>query len=79
VLEAVSGPLSAALGTPRDADPGLRPEVQFLYGTSTRPASFEEAARFFNFGALEVDAAGTLTIRIVDAEGATRYAGRFEP
>ncbi len=79
VLEAVSGPLSAALGTPRDADPQLRPEVKFLYGTSTRPASFEEAARFFNFGALEVDAAGGLTIRIVDAEGATRYAGRFEP
>jgi alkaline phosphatase D len=78
-LEAVSGPLNAALGAPREADPRLRPEVVFLHAAPSRPASFEEAARFFNFGALELDAEGRLTLRIVDASGATLYAGRFEP
>jgi alkaline phosphatase D len=81
VIEAVSGPLSAGLGTAGPVDPALRPEVLFVHAVPDRAplASFEAAMRYFNFGALELDATGVLTVRILDVAGGTLFAERFEP
>jgi alkaline phosphatase D len=81
VIEAVSGPLSAIFGAPRPADPALRPEVRFVHAApeGANDAPFDEAVRWFNFGALEVDESGALTVRILDAAGKSLYAERFAP
>jgi alkaline phosphatase D len=81
VIEGVSGPLSAIFGAPRPPDPALHSESRFLHaapeGANLSP--FDEAVRWFNFGAFEVDAGGGLTVRILDAAGESLYAERFEP
>ena len=78
VIEAVSGPLNAVLGTPRVADAALHPEVRFVHAAPARPTRFESAARVFNFGALEPDAAaGSRSDR--RQRGATLYAETFDP
>jgi alkaline phosphatase D len=80
VIEAVSGPLSAIFGAPRPPDPALRPDVRFVHAPPARvnQGPFDEAVRWFNFGAFEVDDDGELTVRILDAAGETLYAERFE-
>ena len=79
VIEAVSGPLSAILGSPREVDAALRPEVRFVHAVKPGAAlaSFDEALGWFNFGALELAEDGALTVRILDAAGETLYAERF--
>jgi alkaline phosphatase D len=81
VIEAVSGPLSAIFGAPRPPDPALQPEILFLHAApdGANEAPFDEAVRWFNFGAFEVDAAGALTVRILDATGESLFAERFAP
>ena len=81
VIEAVSGPLNAGLGTARPIDPSLRGDVRFVHAAPdpSALAGFEDALRFFNFGGLEVDTAGALTLRILDVEGKTLWAETFQP
>ena len=81
VIEAVSGPLSAIFGAPRPPDPAVNAEIRFVHAApeGANQGAFDDAVRWFNFGAFEVDADGVLTVRILDAAGESLYAERFEP
>lgn len=57
IVEVISGPLRAWMGTPTPPDPSLNPTVRF------------EAGNVANFGVLDIDAAGALAVRIVGADG----------
>ncbi|MGH0032968.1 MAG: alkaline phosphatase D family protein [Myxococcota bacterium] len=69
--EAIVGPLQAGLFPRRELDPSLRPEVLFFHGPESASAvgGFDEALRWFNFGELEVDAGGALTLRVLGVRG----------
>jgi alkaline phosphatase D len=69
--EVVVGPLNSGIFPTREFDTTLNPERLFFFGPD-RPedvVTWEQAKRFFNFGTLEIDAHGTLTIGIVDTAG----------
>ena len=71
VYALATGPLNSGIFPIRDVDPTLSPEVLTFYGPATPEAvtSWSEAKRWFNFGTLEVDAAGELTAGIVNTAG----------
>jgi alkaline phosphatase D len=71
VHEVVVGPLNAGIFPTTDLDPTLNPERLFFFGPE-RPedvVTWEQAKHWFNFGTLEVDADGTLTIAVVNTSG----------
>lgn len=80
-LEVVTGPLQAGLFPQRRLDPTLNPERLFFHGPETpeKKMSFEEALTWFNFGTLEMDAAGALTIGVRGVDGGVLYELNVEP
>lgn len=80
-LEFISGPLNAGMFAKQDLDPSFHPERLFFYGgpQPQEVTDFAQAWPFFNFGEADIDAAGTLTVRIVNGEGKVVYEGRFPP
>jgi alkaline phosphatase D len=81
LLELVCGPLNAGMFPKQDLDPTLQPERLFFYGgpTPQEMAPFSKARQFFNFGEIDIDAAGELTARIINSEGTVVWEGRFSP
>lgn len=75
VLEVVTGPLSAGLYPSRALDETLRPERLFFHGPESMDAvqSYDEALSWLNFGEVEVEADGTLHVRVIDGLGAMRF------
>jgi alkaline phosphatase D len=71
IHELVTGPMNAGIFPNPNFDTTLRPERLFLYAPASADAvtSWEEAKRWFNFGALAVARDGTLTARIVNTAG----------
>jgi alkaline phosphatase D len=64
--EFIAGPLSASPGRPRPLDAGLNPRSLWSLGGTA------------NFGDIAIDPAG-LTVRIVDAQGQTRFTHTIGP
>ena len=64
--EFIAGPLATSFGRPRPVDWGLNPRTLFALGGVD------------NFGHVENDARG-LTVKIVDAAGAVRFARTVPP
>ncbi len=81
VLELVSGPLNAGILPQRHLDPTLRSKRLFFHDLPTARDSsrFADAHAYFNFGELEIDGAGGLTARIIDATGRIVFADRYRP
>jgi phosphodiesterase/alkaline phosphatase D-like protein len=77
VHELATGPLNAGIFPNRDVDPTLNPEVLTFFGEF--PTSWEQAKRFFNFGALEVERNGELTAEIVNTAGDTQFSLTLTP
>jgi alkaline phosphatase D len=79
--EYVTGPLHAGLFPSTALDPTLRPERLFFFGPDSpgAPKTFEEARRWFNFGVLDVDAAGRLSVEVVNTAGEPVYREALEP
>ena len=79
--EVMVGPLQAGLFPKRELDPSLRPVRLFFHGPESADAvgGFEEALRWFNFGELEVDAAGALTLRVLGVDGRELFAQTLVP
>ena len=73
--EFTSGPLNAGVFPLTKLDPTFHPERLFFYGpvSSDAIASFDEAIGWFNFGLIEVDAAGALTVSIINGRGETVF------
>ena len=79
--EVVVGPLNAGLFPKVEFDRSLRPERLFFHGPPSPEAvtSFDDALTWFNWGLVEVDAAGALTLSVIDARGHELYSKRLEP
>jgi alkaline phosphatase D len=78
VYEFITGPLSAGLFPTEEVDPTLDPERLFFWGSS-EVRSFEEAKRLFNFGVLDLDESGGLTVRVVNTLGEPVYTQTLRP
>jgi alkaline phosphatase D len=75
--EFASGPLNAGVFPHHKLDPTLQPERLFFYGPpSPDIASLDDALGWFNFGLVEVDASGALTVSIVNGRGETVFQYR---
>jgi len=73
--ELISGPLNAGLFPTLTVDPTFRPERLFIYGPS-EPGdidSFDQALGWFNFGVIDVSAAGALTVSFVNGRDETVF------
>jgi alkaline phosphatase D len=78
--EFTSGPLNAGIFPNQKLDPTFHPERLFLYAPpSPDIASFDDALGWFNFGLVEVDTAGALTVSIVNGRGETVVQHRLDP
>jgi alkaline phosphatase D len=81
VHEAVVGPGNAGVFPNRAFDATFGAESLFFHGPASADAirSWEEAKRWFNYGTLDVDAAGVLTLRVKDTAAAVLYEQRLAP
>jgi alkaline phosphatase D len=81
VHELVAGPLSAALGVSDDYDRDLGSERLFRHAPPSREAvkTYADARRFFGFGELVVDPAGTLTATLRGVDGQSLYELKLTP
>lgn len=79
--EFIAGPLSALLFPNPLMDMTLGPERLFFYGADkfTDIRSYESAKQWLNFGAVEVDAAGNLTVKFHKVDGAVVYQETLRP
>jgi alkaline phosphatase D len=75
VDELVTGPLNAGLFRGDRFDKTLHGERLFIYGPEDfrNVSGWEEARGFFNFGVLDIDAAGALTLRVIGVDGRSVY------
>lgn len=69
--EVVTGPMHAGIFPNREFDATMRPRRLFFHGPQAADAvrDFDEALGWFNFGEIEIDGAGVMTVRIVNAHG----------
>ena len=79
VHEFVAGPLSAGLFPRQELDPTFHPRRRFFHGPNAEPASYGEALGWFNFGLISIDAAGVLTLEMVDGHGKTFHTETLHP
>jgi alkaline phosphatase D len=81
VHELVTGPMNAGIFPLPEVDQTLNPEVLTFYGPATANdvITWADAKRWFNFGTLEVDAAGRLSAGIVNTAGAAVYELTLAP
>jgi len=78
VREFVCGPLSAGLFPKQELDPTFRPRRLFFHGPPAKPANYESALNWFNFGLISIAADGRLTLEIVNARGNVVATEAFE-
>jgi alkaline phosphatase D len=80
-LEFVCGPLNAGMFPKQDLDLSLKPKRLFFYGgpLPAQVTDFSQAWPFFNFGEIDIDAAGVMTLRIVNGEGKVVFEDRYRP
>jgi alkaline phosphatase D len=76
VHEVVVGPLNAGIFPTPDLDSTLNPERLFFFGPDRAEdvVTWDQAKHWFNFGTLEVDTDGTLTIGVVNTVGEREFS-----
>lgn len=81
IHEFTSGPMHAGFFPNRALDPSLNPQRLFFHGPDDPNAvtSLQQARRWMNVGAIEIDEAGTLRVRIVNADGDVVWASEALP
>lgn len=79
VREFVVGPLAAGLFPRDDVDPTFRPKRLYFHGPRPVPTNADDALRAFNFGLIEIDAKGRLSLSVVDGHGATVAGCTLDP
>ena len=77
--ELTSGPLNAGVFPQSRFDPTFHPQRLFFYGPPSAGAiaSFDEAIGWFNFGVVDIDDDGTLSVSIVNGRGETVFHRRL--
>ena len=85
VYEVATGPLNAGVFPNSEMDESFHPERLFRWppmegaDMDFEITSFDDAQRWFNFGELEFDAAGNLTLRVVNGRGEVVYEHTLPP
>jgi alkaline phosphatase D len=79
VYEIVTGPMNAGIFPTADFDTTLNPEKLFGPAPAAGVTSWAQAKQSSNFGELDVEADGALTVRIVNAEGQTEFERTLAP
>src|SRR4051794_3786656 len=81
VNELVTGPMNAGIFPNPAFDATLNPERLALYAppSSAAVTSWEQAKQWFNFGELDFDREGSLTMRIVNTAGPTQFERTLTP
>ncbi len=79
--EFVVGPISAGLFPSRDFDTTLNPESLFFHGPETMDSvtDWEEAKKWFNFGVISIDKAGSMTGSVQDTYGKRLFETTVSP
>lgn len=79
--EVITGPLNAGIFPNRELDGTFHPERLYFHGPERAEdvTEYVDALRWFNFGTVEIDAAGTLTLRIVTALGEPVFERQLQP
>ena len=78
--EIVTGPLNAGVLPKAEFSPALGAERLFLYPDPTAAVhSYAEVKAWFNFGMVDIDEDGTLTVNVINANGATVYRLALPP
>lgn len=75
IHEFVSGPMNAGLFPSEAFDETLNPKRLFFHGSNT--TDYETALDFFNFGAVEINSQGDLTVSIINARGSKVFEKEF--
>jgi alkaline phosphatase D len=81
VHEFVTGPLNAGLFPNRDFDTSWGTESLFFYGPQSMSSTkdYEEAKTWLNYGAVNIDENGVLTISVRDIKGDALYEQTMYP
>lgn len=80
VHEWISGPLNAGLFPIPVYDRTLRPERLFMYAPEAPDSlSYEQALDFMNYGRIDIDERGALTVSIINGRGRSVYQRKLEP
>jgi alkaline phosphatase D len=81
VHELATGPLNAGIFPTRAFDETLSPEVLAFVGpeAATDVVTWEDAKRWFNFGTLEIERSGALTLGIVNTHGERAFSLTLSP
>ncbi len=81
IHEVVTGPLQAGVFPRSERDPTFHPETLYQHGPADGEAidSLPQAMRWFNFGWIEIDAAGSLVAEIVTGTGERAYRLELRP
>lgn len=77
--EGVAGPLGAGVFPNPAYDRRYGSERLFMHPVKGEMSTFDAALGWFNFGLVEIDAAGRATVRYVDARGRPLWEGVLEP
>ena len=78
--EVETGPLNAGVFPKQEFDTTLHPERLFLFPAACNArADFREAMSWFTFGLIRVDAAGVLTVDVVNTAGETLFSRTLTP
>ncbi len=81
VHEFVTGPLNAGLYPNRDFDTSWGTESLFFYGPESMfsTKSYDDALKWMNYGAVEIDENGVMSISVRDVNGKTLYEQTMYP
>jgi alkaline phosphatase D len=81
VHELVTGPMNAGIFPTTDFDATLNPQRLAFFGPPSPGAvtTWTEAKHWFNFGELDVDSGGALTMRIVNTAGEIEFERTLTP
>ena len=81
VHELVTGPMNAGIFPTADFDTTLHPDRLAFFGPPSPGAvtSWTQAKHWFNFGELELDTSGSLTMRIVNTAGEIEFERTLTP
>ena len=81
VHEFVTGPLNAGLYPNRDFDTSWGTESLFFYGPESMfsTKTYEEAMKWMNYGAVEIDENGVMTVTVRDVNGDVLYEQTMYP
>lgn len=79
--EVATGPMNAGIFPNRDVDTTLNPQSLSFFGPATAAdvTTWEAAKRWLNFGALRIDADGTLTAEVIDTAGDVAFSLQLAP